>query len=88
MKIDCSYIAVLFITVLFCLMTILFLQESQVSVDCVIPQMYHRTVMGTRGANVQDICKTYDVGIKFPDRPVANGGKNALFIIGYFLSLH
>lgn len=69
-------------------MTILFLQESQVSVDCVIPQMYHRTVMGTRGANVQDICKTYDVGIKFPDRPVANGSKNALFIIGYFLSLH
>lgn len=47
--------------------------ESQVSVDCVIPQTYHRTVMGTRGANVQDICKTYDVGIKFPDRPVANG---------------
>lgn len=73
---------------LFYKLTILSLQESQVSVDCVIPQTYHRTVMGTRGANVQDICKTYDVGIKFPDRPVANGGKNASFIIGYFLSLH
>ncbi|XP_061189597.1 vigilin-like [Saccostrea echinata] len=51
--------------------------DSQVTVECVIPQTYHRTVMGTRGANVQDICKTYDVGIKFPDRPMPNGDNHS-----------
>ncbi|KAL4221822.1 hypothetical protein ACF0H5_020076 [Mactra antiquata] len=48
--------------------------DAQVTVECVIPQQYHRTVMGGRGANVQEITQQYDVGIKFPDRPVANGG--------------
>lgn len=46
--------------------------DSQVTVECVIPQQYHRTVMGTRGANVQEITKVHEVGIKFPDRPMNN----------------
>ncbi len=45
------------------------LQESQVTVECIIPQKYHRTVMGAKGFKVQEITREYDVGIKFPDRP-------------------
>jgi len=42
--------------------------DAQVSVDVFIPQYHHRTVMGPRGANVQDIQSRYTVKIKFPDR--------------------
>ncbi|CAG2229559.1 Vigilin [Mytilus edulis] len=50
-------------------------QDAQVTVECVIPQQYHRTVMGNRGMNVQEITKVHEVGIKFPDRaPQQNGG--------------
>ena len=43
--------------------------------ECVIPQQYHRTVMGNRGTNVQEITRVHEVGIKFPDRaPQQNGG--------------
>ena len=45
------------------------------TVECVIPQQFHRTVMGARGANVQEVTMKYDVGIKFPDRPMPNGGE-------------
>jgi len=43
--------------------------ESQISLECVIPQKHHRTVMGAKGYKVQEITKEYEVGIKFPDRP-------------------
>lgn len=49
-------------------------QDAQVTVECMIPQQFHRTVMGGRGANVQEITQQFDVSIKFPDRPIANGG--------------
>jgi predicted PilT family ATPase len=50
--------------------------ESQVTVECVISQSDHRTVMGAGGTNVREITKKYEVGIKFPDKPappVQNG---------------
>lgn len=43
--------------------------DSQISVECVIPQKFHRTVMGSKGYRVQEITREHDVGIKFPDRP-------------------
>lgn len=46
--------------------------EAQVQIECEIPQMFHRTVMGARGANVQEITEGCNVQIKFPDRPMAN----------------
>jgi transcription antitermination factor NusA-like protein len=39
-----------------------------VSVDVVIPQRHHRTVMGQRGTNVQGIQAQHNVEIKFPER--------------------
>ena len=44
-------------------------QESQITMDCIIAQKYHRTVMGPKGFKVQEITREFDVGIKFPDRP-------------------
>ncbi|KAK3104810.1 hypothetical protein FSP39_010756 [Pinctada imbricata] len=56
--------------------------EAQVTVECVIPQQYHRTVMGRNGANVQEITKTYEVGIKFPDRPSQENQTNGNMVNG------
>ncbi|XP_020289119.1 vigilin [Pseudomyrmex gracilis] len=44
--------------------------ESMVTIECVIPQKHHRTVMGAKGRKVQSITAEYDVQIKFPDRDV------------------
>lgn len=49
-------------------------QENQVTIECRIPQKYHRAVMGSRGRNVQDITSRFDVQIKFPDRFPSNRG--------------
>ncbi|XP_033116726.1 vigilin-like [Anneissia japonica] len=51
--------------------------ESQVSIECIIPQRYHRTVMGAKGCRVQAVTAQFEVGIKFPDRiqnSETNGG--------------
>lgn len=42
--------------------------ESMVTVECIIPQKHHRTVMGAKGRKVQTITSEYDVQVKFPDR--------------------
>ncbi|XP_070160748.1 vigilin [Polyergus mexicanus] len=44
--------------------------ESMVTMECIIPQKHHRTVMGAKGRKVQNITSEYDVQIKFPDRDV------------------
>ena len=43
------------------------------TIDCVISQKYHRTVMGAKGYKVQEITRLHEVGIKFPDKPVEEG---------------
>ena len=42
--------------------------DQQVSMDCVIHQKHHRTIMGSKGSRVQDITKEFDVKIKFPEK--------------------
>ncbi|XP_011297299.1 vigilin [Fopius arisanus] len=42
--------------------------ESMVTVECIIPQVHHRTVMGAKGCKVQTITSEFDVQIKFPER--------------------
>jgi len=39
-----------------------------VTIECVIPQKHHRTVMGAKGVKVQAVTSEFDVQIKFPDR--------------------
>ena len=41
-----------------------------VTIECIIPQRHHRTVMGAKGCKVQTITSEFDVQIKFPDRDV------------------
>jgi len=53
--------------------------EAQVTVNCMIPQKYHRIIMGPKGSKVQSITEEFGVQIKFPDRldaPASNGNVN------------
>ncbi|XP_060810715.1 vigilin [Amyelois transitella] len=52
--------------------------EAKVTIECVIPQKHHRTVMGARGSKVKDISAEHDVQIKFPDRDYAEGAEALL----------
>jgi len=42
--------------------------DAQVTVNCVIPQKFHRIIMGPKGSKVQSITEEFGVQIKFPDR--------------------
>jgi len=42
--------------------------ESMVTIECVIPQKHHHTVMGAKGVKIQGITSEFYVQIKFPDR--------------------
>uniref|UniRef100_A0A672NQT9 Vigilin n=1 Tax=Sinocyclocheilus grahami TaxID=75366 RepID=A0A672NQT9_SINGR len=42
--------------------------ESQVNVEVLIPQRYHRAIMGPKGCKIQQITREHEVQIKFPDR--------------------
>lgn len=42
--------------------------DAMVTIDCIIEQRHHRTVMGAKGHKVQQITFEHDVQIKFPDR--------------------
>ncbi|XP_017472709.1 PREDICTED: vigilin isoform X2 [Rhagoletis zephyria] len=46
--------------------------EAMVTIDVVIPQRLHRTIMGARGFKVQQVTSEHDVNIKFPDRDATN----------------
>lgn len=55
--------------------------EEMVQLKVVIPQRYHRTVMGARGSKVQAITTQHEVQIKFPEKDsgahLANGEEEA-----------
>lgn len=50
------------------------LQEAQVTLECAIPQKFHRSVMGPKGSRIQQITRDFNVQIKFPDREENPGG--------------
>uniref|UniRef100_A0A4W5RJD7 Vigilin n=1 Tax=Hucho hucho TaxID=62062 RepID=A0A4W5RJD7_9TELE len=45
--------------------------DAQVTMECVIPQKFHRSIMGPKGSRIQGITRDHNVQIKFPER--ANG---------------
>lgn len=49
--------------------------DSMVSIECVIPQKYHRNIMGAKGVNVQKVTSHCNVQIRFPDRDLAARGQ-------------
>lgn len=46
--------------------------ENQVTIECLIDQVYHRTVMGAGGTKVQQVCADHNVQIKIPERNNSN----------------
>ncbi|KAK1168684.1 vigilin-like [Acipenser oxyrinchus oxyrinchus] len=42
--------------------------DAQVTIECVIPQKFHRSIMGPKGSRIQQITRDHNVQIKFPDR--------------------
>ncbi|XP_032381010.1 high density lipoprotein binding protein a [Etheostoma spectabile] len=42
--------------------------EAQVTVECVITQKFHRSIMGPKGSRIQQITRDHNVQIKFPER--------------------
>lgn len=43
------------------------------TIECVIEDKHHRTVIGMKGRNVQQITSEFNVQVKFPERPNQNG---------------
>jgi len=42
--------------------------DAQVEIKCVIEQKHHRSILGNKGKNVQDLTTRLSIQIKFPDR--------------------
>uniref|UniRef100_A0AAQ6AJY9 Vigilin n=1 Tax=Amphiprion ocellaris TaxID=80972 RepID=A0AAQ6AJY9_AMPOC len=47
--------------------------EAQVTIECVIPQKFHRSIMGPKGSRIQQITRDHNVQIKFPEREDPQG---------------
>uniref|UniRef100_A0A8C4IHV1 Vigilin n=1 Tax=Dicentrarchus labrax TaxID=13489 RepID=A0A8C4IHV1_DICLA len=41
--------------------------EAQVTIECVISQKFHRSIMGPKGSRIQQITRDHNVQIKFPE---------------------
>lgn len=50
-----------------------FSQDAQVTMECVIPQKFHRSIMGPKGSRIQQITRDHNVQIKFPEREDPQG---------------
>ena len=50
--------------------------DSLVTIECAIDPNHHRSVLGSRGSNVQSIQNKHKVQIKFPERRAANEKPN------------
>ncbi|XP_008305571.1 high density lipoprotein binding protein a [Cynoglossus semilaevis] len=42
--------------------------DAQVTMECVITQKFHRSIMGPKGSRIQQITRDFNVQIKFPER--------------------
>ena len=49
--------------------------QAQVTIEVDIDQKHHRSLMGARGARVQELTRVHNVQIKFPERQEENTGK-------------
>lgn len=50
-----------------------FPQDAQVTMECVIAQKFHRSIMGPKGSRIQQITRDHNVQIKFPEREDPQG---------------
>uniref|UniRef100_A0A8D3D2J5 Vigilin n=1 Tax=Scophthalmus maximus TaxID=52904 RepID=A0A8D3D2J5_SCOMX len=56
--------------------------DAQVTIECVIPQRFHRSIMGPKGSRIQQITRDHNVQIKFPERedPQGKSKKKKVFL--------
>lgn len=54
-------------------------QDAQVTIECVIPQKFHRSIMGPKGSRIQQITRDHIVQIKFPEREDPQGKAMDIF---------
>lgn len=47
--------------------------DAQVTIECMIPQKFHRSLMGPKGSRIQQITRDHNVLIKFPEREDPQG---------------
>ncbi|XP_060886574.1 high density lipoprotein binding protein a isoform X1 [Labrus mixtus] len=47
--------------------------DAQVTIECVIAQKFHRSIMGPKGSRIQQITRDHSVQIKFPEREDPQG---------------
>uniref|UniRef100_A0A8C9ZND3 Vigilin n=1 Tax=Sander lucioperca TaxID=283035 RepID=A0A8C9ZND3_SANLU len=47
--------------------------RAQVTIECVITQKFHRSIMGPKGSRIQQITRDHNVQIKFPEREDQQG---------------
>uniref|UniRef100_A0A671VHA8 Vigilin n=1 Tax=Sparus aurata TaxID=8175 RepID=A0A671VHA8_SPAAU len=47
--------------------------DAQVTIECVIAQKFHRSIMGPKGSRIQQITRDHNVQIKFPEREDPQG---------------
>ena len=61
-------------------------------IQCIVPQKFHRSLLGNKGKYVQEISASFSVQIKFPDRrkaedppldeaPAEGDNKNDIIVI-------
>lgn len=60
---------------------VLCFQDAQVTMECVITQKFHRSIMGPKGSRIQQITRDFNVQIKFPEREDPQGIKKKVVII-------
>uniref|UniRef100_A0A8C5GDI4 Vigilin n=1 Tax=Gouania willdenowi TaxID=441366 RepID=A0A8C5GDI4_GOUWI len=51
--------------------------DAQVTIECVIAQKFHRSIMGPKGSRIQQITRDHNVQIKFPEREDPQGEGSA-----------
>uniref|UniRef100_A0AAR2LA34 Vigilin n=1 Tax=Pygocentrus nattereri TaxID=42514 RepID=A0AAR2LA34_PYGNA len=59
--------------------------DAQVTMECVIPQKFHRSIMGPKGARIQQITRDHNVQIKFPEREDLQGNYPFFNLFKYHL---
>lgn len=52
--------------------------SKRITIDVIIEQKHHRTIMGSQGSKVKHIQTEYNVDIKFPERAEGSDGEHAV----------
>jgi len=49
--------------------------EAMTEIKCIIPQIHHRSLLGNKGKNIQELTAKFNIQIKFPERKKQEEGE-------------